>query len=72
VFGVGDDWTAARSRTVGSGQTMLHQFLSGSRTLWAQRATGPVALSGTTAVINDTAPTGDRYNLTICEVRGKP
>jgi hypothetical protein len=28
----------------------------------------PTANSGTTVTINDTAPTTDRYNLTICEV----
>ncbi len=30
-----------------------------------------VAASGTTAIVNDVAPTADRYNLTICEVRGR-
>src|SRR4029077_2434460 len=71
VFGVGDDGTAALGRTVGASQTLLDQFLAGGRTVWVQRAANP-AVGGTTVMINDTAPTGDRYNLTICEVRGKP
>ena len=71
VFGVGNDGTASAPRSVGSGQTLLHQFLSGSRTAWTQRITSPVAASGTTAIVNDVAPTADRYNLTICEVRGR-
>ena len=72
VFGVGNDWTAASARTVGSAQTLVHQFLSGGKTLWVQRTTSPVALSGTTLVVNDTSPTMDRFNLTICEVLGRP
>jgi len=71
VLGVGDDWSAAASRSVGSGQTLLHQFLSGGRTLWVQRAANPIDFGGTTVVINDTSPTTDRFNLTICEVLGK-
>ena len=71
VFGVGNDGTASAPRSVGSGQTLLHQFLSGSRTAWMQQITSPVAASGTTAIVNDVAPTADRYNLTICEVRGR-
>jgi uncharacterized protein (TIGR03437 family) len=34
--------------------------------------TNPVASSGTTATINDTAPTADPYNLTICEILAAP
>jgi len=37
-----------------------------------QQVTNPVALAGTVVTINDTAPTGDRYNLTICEVLPAP
>ena len=38
-------------------------------TFWVQRTTNLVPLSGTTVTINDIAPTGDRYNLTICEIK---
>ena len=71
VFGVGNDWTAAAPRTVGPGQTLLHQYLSGGKTAWMQRTTSPVAAGATMVIVNDTAPTSDRYNLTICEVLGR-
>ena len=29
---------------------------------------GPIPLSGTSVTINDTAPTGDRYNLSVVEI----
>ena len=69
VIGVGNDWDNGLERTVGSGQTMVHQYLATvGDTFWVQRVTNPVAASGTVVTINDTAPTGDRYNLTICEI----
>src|SRR6202040_1130817 len=37
-------------------------------TYWVQRQINPTLLSGTTVSINDTAPTSDRYNLSIVEV----
>jgi hypothetical protein len=70
AIGVGVDFDNAIGRTPGSGQTMVHQYLpSAGRTYWVQRTTAAVAAGGATVVINDVAPTGDRYNLTICEVR---
>jgi hypothetical protein len=41
-------------------------------TFWVQRVTNPIPASGTSVTINDTAPTTDRYNLTICEIRPSP
>jgi hypothetical protein len=70
VFGVGDDPDRSAARTVSAGQTLVHQFTSGGKTLWLQRSTAAVALAGTIATISDTAPTIDRYNLTICEILG--
>jgi hypothetical protein len=70
VFGVGNDFDGATAHTVGAGQTMVHQVLSGvGDTYWVQRVTNPVAASGATVTVNDTAPTAHRYNLTICEIR---
>jgi len=69
VVGVGDDWDNAISRTVGPNQTMVHQYLATVEdTYWVQRQNSTTPTSGTVVTINDTAPTGDRYNLTIVEV----
>ncbi|HEX3740985.1 MAG TPA: galactose oxidase-like domain-containing protein [Terriglobales bacterium] len=69
VFGVGNDWDNAVARTLGAGQSLVHQDLSSSGdTYWVQMEATPTPLSGTTVTINDTAPTGDRYNLSIVEV----
>jgi Domain of unknown function (DUF4082)/Bacterial Ig-like domain/Bacterial Ig domain len=69
VFGVGNDWDNATGRAIGSNQTMVHQFLSSvGDTYWVQRTTNTTASVGTSVTINDTAPTGDRYNLSLVEV----
>ena len=69
VFGVGNDWDNAKSRTVPAGQTMVHQYLASVQdTYWVQGQGAPTPLSGSTVTINDTAPTGDQYNLTLVEV----
>ena len=70
VFGVGNDFDRPVARTLGSGQTLVHQYLPPvGDTYWVQRTTSAVPASGTSVTISDTAPTGDRYNLTICEIR---
>jgi hypothetical protein len=72
VVGVGNDWDNAIARTVGPNQTLVSQYLATvGDTFWVQRTTNPVA-SGTSVTINDTAPTTDRYNLTINEIRAAP
>jgi len=69
VFGVGNDWDNGISRTVPSNQTMVHQYLATvGDTYWVQRMTSPTSTAGTVVTINDTAPTTDRYNLSIVEV----
>jgi len=69
VFGVGNDWDNATARTVPAGQTMVHQYLATvGDTYWVQSQTAATPVAGTVVTINDTAPTGDRYNLTIVEV----
>ena len=73
VFGVGNDYDNATSRTPGTSQTVVHQDLtSAGDTYWVQMQNAPTPLSGTSVTINDTAPTGDRYNLSICEVLPVP
>lgn len=69
VFGVGNDWDNAIARTLGPNQSFVNQYLSNTGdTFWVQSMTSPTPTSGTTVVINDTAPTGDRFNLSLVEV----
>src|SRR5262249_43823028 len=64
VWAVGDDWDNAVAHPVGSGQTSVDQFLSPSGdTFWVQRRSEATPAPGTNVTINDTAPTGDRWNL---------
>ena len=73
VFGVGTDWDAAVARTVGANQSLVHQFLTNvGSTYWVQRQNSVTPLSGTTVTINDTAPTGDKYNLSMVEILQAP
>ena len=69
VFGVGNDYDNAIARTPGTGQSLVHQYLTpAGDTYWVQMQNIPTFLSGTSVSINDTAPTGDRYNFAICEI----
>jgi hypothetical protein len=72
VVGVGVDFDGALSRSAGANQTIVHQDLqsssSGNDTFWVQIQNAATSSSGTTAIINDTAPTQHRYDLSICEV----
>jgi hypothetical protein len=73
VIGVGNDWDHATARTLGPNQTLVHQYLSPvDDTYWVQVQSSYTLLSGTTVVINDIAPTTDRYNLAICEILAAP
>ncbi len=68
VFGVGNDWDRSTARTIGPNQTMIHEHAASAHAFWVQRATSPTAASGTSVTLNDTAPTADRFNMTIVEV----
>ncbi len=73
VFGAGNDFDNAIARTPASGQSLVHQNLSSTGdTYWVQMQNTSTQVKGTTVKINDTAPTGDRYNLSICEVLQAP
>jgi hypothetical protein len=72
VIGVGTDYDAPIARTLGPNQTMVHQYLPPvGDTYWVQRMTTMTPAAGTTVTINATAPTTDRYNLSIVEVLAK-
>ena len=69
VFGVGNDWDRATGRTVGSNQTLVHQYLATvGDTFWVQRLNSASSAAGVGLTISDSAPTGDQYNLTLCEI----
>ena len=70
VLGAGDDWDNNVGRTIGSGQTLIQQFVNATDgdTSWTQQRTTTTATIGTVVTINDTAPTADQYNLAIVEV----
>ena len=74
VYGVGNDWDHATARTLGSGQAMVHQWVDSTTgdTYWVQNRTAPIAAAGSTASLNDTAPTSDRWNLASVEVLMAP
>jgi hypothetical protein len=69
VVGVGTDWDNAIARVPDTGQSLAHQFLSGTGdTYWVQMQNVANTASGLTVTIGDTSPTGDRYDLSICEI----
>ena len=70
VYGVGDDWDTAKARTVGTGQGIVDQWVdTGSGdTFWVQGQTNAVPNVGSAVVLNDTAPTTDRWNMTAVEI----
>jgi fibronectin type III domain protein len=72
ILGVGADSHKALDRTADVNQTIVHQDLEdvppAHGTFWVQMQNTPTPLSGTTVIINDTAPTQDGYDLSICEV----
>jgi len=38
-------------------------------TYWVERLTNPAASAGLLVTLRDTAPTGDRYNFSLIEIR---
>jgi hypothetical protein len=73
TFGVGNDWDTATSRSPGLDQSLVHQYLAKSGdTFWVQRQNATTPTAGTSVMINDTAPTTDRYNLAIVEILPAP
>jgi uncharacterized protein (TIGR03437 family) len=69
VIGIGTDASNAIARTAGSGQSVVHQYLSSAGdTFWVQGMNSATAASGSSVTINDSAPAGDFYNLSIVEI----
>ena len=69
VYGVGNDWNGSVSRTVGTNQTIVHEFLGpNGDTFWVQRLNGTVPLIGTLITLNDSAPTDHSWNFAAVEI----
>jgi hypothetical protein len=69
VFAAGNDWAQSLARTPDTGQQLQQQsFDSVGDTYWVQSTSDPTPAAGTTVTINDTAPTGDPFNLVLVEV----
>jgi hypothetical protein len=69
VVGVGNDYDNAIARTPLSGQSLIHQDLSSTEdTYRVQQLNGSIPSKGTSVTLGDSAPTSDRYNLSMNEV----
>ena len=70
AYATGNDWDRATGRTVGSGQALVAQWIdTGSGdTYWTQDSMAATTGPGQTVTLNDTAPTGDHWNLAAVEV----
>lgn len=70
VWGIGNDWDRAVARKVGVGQSITRQFVNRKvgDTFWAQKQNGFTTVIGAEVILNDTAPTNDRWNLVAVEI----
>lgn len=70
VWGAGNDWDKATARTVGVGQAKVDEYLSShGDTFWVQRQSATTTAAPPAVVpISDTAPTTDRWNLSLIEI----
>ena len=68
VWGVGNDWDKATARTIGSGQTMVDQYLASvGDTYWVQRLDN-ATIAGHVVTISDAGPTDDQWHLAAIEI----
>jgi hypothetical protein len=72
VFAAGNDWNNAMARTLPTGQVMLNQWLDTGTgdTYWSQYSNATTGAAGTVVTMNDTAPTGDPWNMVAVELTG--
>ena len=69
VWGVGSDWSNAAAPVAGSNQTVIDQYLApAGDTYWVQDQNTVTPNAGTAVTVNDTAPTGDMWDLAAVEV----
>jgi Bacterial Ig domain/Lysyl oxidase len=70
VYAVGSDADHAIGRTLGSNQTLMRQELdtAAGKTFWSQFTSAITGPAGSLVTLNDTAPTGDRWNMAAVEI----
>jgi hypothetical protein len=71
VYGVGNDFDRAVTRTVGAGQTKVHEFFAPTGdTFWVQSANAPTGAAGSTVTLNATVPApSDQFNFAVVELK---
>lgn len=69
MWAVGDDWDNAVARTPAANQTVVDQYLARvGDTYWVQRQTVAANAANSSVTISDTAPTTDRFDLSLVEI----
>jgi Bacterial Ig domain/Lysyl oxidase len=71
LYATGNDWDNAVARVAGTNQILDNQWLDTSTgdTYWTQNQTYPPLIpAGSTVILNDTAPTNDRWNFVAVEI----
>jgi hypothetical protein len=74
LYATGNDWDNAEARVVGTNQILDNQYLDTNTgdTYWTQNQTYPPSIpQGANVILNDTAPTNDRWNLVGVEILGE-
>ena len=71
LYATGNDWDNAVARVAGTNQILDNPWLDPSTgdTYWTQNQTYPPLIpAGSTVILNDTAPTNDRWNFVAVEI----
>jgi hypothetical protein len=71
LYAIGEDWDRAAARTLGPNQILDNQYLDTATgdTYWVQNQTYPPLIPlGASVILNDTAPTNDRWNFVGVEI----
>jgi len=70
IYGVGNDFDLAITRTAGAGQTKIHQFLAPTGdTFWMQSLNSTTTPAGTSVTLNATAASVDQWNFAVVEIK---
>jgi beta-lactam-binding protein with PASTA domain/DNA-binding NarL/FixJ family response regulator len=70
VYGVGNDFDRAVARTVGAGQTKIHEFLAPTGDTFWMQSLNATTTAGSSVTLNATAAgAADQWNLAIVEIK---